>query len=38
MITALIIAGAVLMIWNIYRFFQLIRSTHDVLSSNSTRE
>lgn len=38
MITALIIAGAVLMIWNIYRFFQLIRSTHDVLSSNSTRD
>jgi HD-GYP domain-containing protein (c-di-GMP phosphodiesterase class II) len=38
MITALIIAGAALMIWNIYRFFQLIRSTHDVLSSNSTRD
>ena len=38
MIIALIIAGAVLMIWNIYRFFQLIRSTHDVLSSNSTRD
>ena len=38
MIPALIITGAALMIWNIYRFCQLIRSTHDVLSSNNARD
>ena len=38
MITALIIAGAALMVWNIYRFLLFIRSTHDVLSSNSARD
>ncbi len=38
MIPALIITGAALMIWNIYRFCQLVRSTHDILSSNSARD
>lgn len=38
MITAIIIAGAALMIWNIYRFIRFIRSTHDVLSANSARD
>ena len=38
MITAIIVCGAALMIWNIYRFYQLVRSTHDVLSSNSARD
>lgn len=38
MITALIVVGAVLMVWNIYRFFTFIRSTHDVLSADSTRD
>ena len=38
MITAIIIAGAALMIWNIYRFILFIRSTHDVLSANSARD
>ena len=38
MITALIISGAVLMIWNIYRICRFIRSTQDVLSSKSDRD
>ena len=38
MITAIIITGALLMIWNIYRFFRLMQSTQDVISSNSTRD
>lgn len=38
MITAIIVTGAALMIWNIYRFCRFIRSTHDVLSSNSDRD
>ena len=38
MITAIIVCGAALMIWNICRFCQLVRSTHDVLSSNSARD
>jgi len=38
MITALIVIGAVLMVWNIYRFFTFIRSTQDVLSADSTRD
>ena len=38
MITAFIVIGAVLMVWNIYRFFTFIRSTQDVLSADSTRD
>lgn len=38
MITALIISGAALMIWNIYRICRFIRSTQDVLSSKSDRD
>lgn len=37
-ISALILLGAALMVWNIFRYVLLIRSTHDVLSSNSTRD
>lgn len=38
MITAVIILGAALMVWNIWRFIRLMRSTNDVLSGNSTRD
>ena len=38
MITAVIILGAVLMVWNIWRYAMLMRSTNDVLSGNSTRD
>lgn len=38
MITAVIILGAALMIWNIWRYIRLMRSTDDVLSGNSTRD
>ena len=38
MITAIIISGALLMVWNIYRFFQFMRSTEDVLSADSDRD
>ena len=38
MITALIITGALLMFWNIYRFFRFMRSTQDVLSADNTRD
>ena len=38
MITAIIICGAALMIWNICRFCIFIRSTQDVLSADSTRD
>lgn len=38
MVIALIITGAALMVWNIYRFFHFIRSTQDVLSADSTRD
>jgi HD-GYP domain-containing protein (c-di-GMP phosphodiesterase class II) len=38
MITAIIISGAALMIWNVYRFFKFMQSTQDVLSANSARD
>ena len=38
MITAVIIAGALLMVWNIIRFTAFVRSTHDVLSADSERD
>ena len=38
MITAIIIIGAALMIWNIWRFYGFIRSTQDVLSADSSRD
>ena len=38
MITAIIIGGAALMVWNIYRFFRFMRTTQDVLSSDSKRD
>lgn len=38
MITAIIITGALLMIWNIYRFFRFMQSTQDVLSADSVRD
>ena len=38
MITAVIILGAALMVWNIWRYAMLMRSTNDVLSGNSTRD
>lgn len=38
MITALIVIGAALMTWNIYRFYRFIRSTYDVLSADSSRD
>ena len=38
MVLALIITGAVLMVWNIFRFFQFMRTTQDILSSNSKRD
>lgn len=38
MITAIIITGAALMIWNICRFFVFLRSTQDVLSANRKRD
>ena len=38
MMTAIIIAGAALMVWNILRFFRFIRSTQDVLSADSARD
>ena len=37
-ITALIVIGAALMTWNIYRFYRFIRSTYDVLSADSSRD
>lgn len=37
-IQAFIIIGAILMVWNIWRYFQLMRSTQDVLSSNSAND
>ena len=36
MVTAIIISGAVLMVWNVCRFFQFMKNTQDVLSSDST--
>ena len=38
MSAVLIIAGAALMIWNIWRFFWFMRSTQDVLSSDRIRD
>ena len=38
MITAIIVAGAAFMIWNICRFVFFIRSTHDVISANNARD
>lgn len=38
MITAFIVIGALLMVWNICRFFTFIRSTQDVLSAGSVRD
>lgn len=37
-VLAFIIAGAALMVWNIYRYYLFMRSTQDVLSSNSASD
>ena len=38
MVAVLIVSGALLMIWNICRFFHFMRTTQDVLSSNNQRD